>query len=87
MSKKDLEQVRKELVECRTKIPGWEAEANRYKEMSLDVRAETQVVEIAKLAWLVRFNKIDNAGLNFFIGIFLENVGSMGELEALVAGI
>ncbi|XP_057252402.1 uncharacterized protein LOC125492308 [Beta vulgaris subsp. vulgaris] len=84
-----MEKERQEKDEKRAEAEKENARLNTVvrdaEERVLDVQAEAKIIETAKLAYLIKFKKLDDKGINFYIDRFLK-LDSMAALEALATG-
>ncbi|XP_057247504.1 uncharacterized protein LOC130589892 [Beta vulgaris subsp. vulgaris] len=84
MEKERLEKDEK-IAEAEKENARLAAAVREAEERALDIQAEAKIIETAKLAFLIKFKKLDDKGVNFYIDRFLK-LDSMTALEALATG-
>lgn len=84
MEKERLEKDEK-IAEAERENARLAAAVREAEERALDIQAEAKIIETAKLAFLIKFKKLDDKGVNFYIDRFLK-LDSMTALEALATG-
>ncbi|XP_057246969.1 uncharacterized protein LOC130589616 [Beta vulgaris subsp. vulgaris] len=82
---KERQEKDEKIAEAEKENAGLNTVVRDAEERVLDVQAEAKIIETAKLAYLIKFKKLDDKGINFYIDRFLK-LDSMAALEALATG-